>query len=369
MTTRSGLPKYCKLREEIRGRIARGELAPGDRLPSERVLAQRSGYSRITVRAALAELVHEGLLRRVQGSGTFVAETPFTGQEAKPAIQVVCPPMQSSSEEGDGFISEVVAALSRIAAGDGRSVTLTTVPRGESLLRLVKSGRLSCDPENGLLIVARAPTDAEVRFLKERDIPFVLIGHPAGSEVIPCVQGDHAAGGAEAVRHLLGHGYHRIALVDGTPGFASAPERDEACRRTLEEAGLRLDPKLVVETIAWDRNAGSRAAKQLLRRGAKFDAVLSGGDWSTFGLLTVFAERGIRIPEDVAVIMFDYFPWVDRAFPIEMTAVREPHEELAQEAMNLLAMAREGRALLECERRVCLQLLIRRSCGCAAPAR
>ena len=66
-------PTYIKIKETIQEKIQNGELVPGDALPSERALAEKFGLSRMTVRAALSELVAAGALYREQGRGTFVS--------------------------------------------------------------------------------------------------------------------------------------------------------------------------------------------------------------------------------------------------------------------------------------------------------
>jgi GntR family transcriptional regulator len=68
------LPIYYQLKELIREKIAEGVWKPGDLLPSERELSEQYGISRMTARQALNELLSEGLVRRIQGRGTFVAE-------------------------------------------------------------------------------------------------------------------------------------------------------------------------------------------------------------------------------------------------------------------------------------------------------
>ncbi len=69
------IPKHYQLSEQIRRQIEAGELQPGDQLATEDALCQQYGISRGTVRRALDTLLHEGLIVRVQGHGTFVAET------------------------------------------------------------------------------------------------------------------------------------------------------------------------------------------------------------------------------------------------------------------------------------------------------
>ncbi len=67
------VPKYHRVKEAIIGKIAAGTLTPGALLPSEPELCQEFDVSRITVRKAIGDLVHEGRLRTVQGKGTYVA--------------------------------------------------------------------------------------------------------------------------------------------------------------------------------------------------------------------------------------------------------------------------------------------------------
>jgi GntR family transcriptional regulator len=66
--------------QELRRRIEEGQWKPGDLIPSERELSETYGISRMTVRQALAELVNDGLLRRDQGRGTFVAKPKIRKQ-------------------------------------------------------------------------------------------------------------------------------------------------------------------------------------------------------------------------------------------------------------------------------------------------
>jgi len=68
------VPLYQKIKDNILHRIGTGDLKPGDRIPSENALVDETGASRMTVHRALRELTQDGVLLRVQGTGTFVAE-------------------------------------------------------------------------------------------------------------------------------------------------------------------------------------------------------------------------------------------------------------------------------------------------------
>ena len=68
------LPQYERIKRTILERIETGRLKPGDRIPSENELLRDMGVSRMTVNRALRELSQAGVLVRVQGTGTYVAE-------------------------------------------------------------------------------------------------------------------------------------------------------------------------------------------------------------------------------------------------------------------------------------------------------
>jgi len=82
MPARDLLPLHFQLANALRSRILAGELSPGTRLATEHELTRRYGVSRLTVRRAKARLIGEGLLRSVQGSGTYL--TPPERWKASP---------------------------------------------------------------------------------------------------------------------------------------------------------------------------------------------------------------------------------------------------------------------------------------------
>ncbi|MDH3387330.1 MAG: GntR family transcriptional regulator, partial [Gammaproteobacteria bacterium] len=69
-------PIYQQIKRIIQQRIASGEWLPGQKLPSENELVGALDVSRMTINRALRELTQQGLIKRVHGLGSFVAETP-----------------------------------------------------------------------------------------------------------------------------------------------------------------------------------------------------------------------------------------------------------------------------------------------------
>jgi len=73
LTTNSPIPLYKQAADHLKDSISKGRLLPGDQIPSETQLMKEFNVSRITIRAAISELVEEGILTRSQGKGTFVS--------------------------------------------------------------------------------------------------------------------------------------------------------------------------------------------------------------------------------------------------------------------------------------------------------
>jgi len=70
-------PLYAQVARDLAGHLRAGTMAAGRRLPAEPVLARAYGVNRLTVREALTSLARQGLVRRVQGVGSFVADAPL----------------------------------------------------------------------------------------------------------------------------------------------------------------------------------------------------------------------------------------------------------------------------------------------------
>ncbi len=79
----SPIPLYYQLKQILLEKINGAEWKPGDLIPSEQELQESFGLSRTTVRQTLSEMVHEGLLNRQRGRGTFVAFPQMTHDPAK----------------------------------------------------------------------------------------------------------------------------------------------------------------------------------------------------------------------------------------------------------------------------------------------
>lgn len=167
---------------------------------------------------------------------------------------------------------------------------------------------------------------------------------------------DNAQGVRDLLDHLvLDHHYQRIAFI-GQSGNATAQIRQDACAEYLTEAGL-YQPQLFGELDELDRRG--------LLPGLDYRAILVQSDAEAAHLVDILNERGIQVPQDVAVVGFNDGQEARGCLPA-LTTIRIPFRIMGWRAVEMLVRRINGRGAAE-NSTIPLQLITRRSCGCLEP--
>ena len=166
-----------------------------------------------------------------------------------------------------------------------------------------------------------------------------------------------------AVRHLIEeHGYKRIAFIRGINGQIDAEQRFQAYQEELKAHNLRFDEDLVVDGD-YSPESGRTAVHFLLdERKLRFQAVVAANDSMAFGALEALQQRGVHIPEDVAVTGFDDLREA-QATGVPLTTVRQSFYTAGKHAMETLIKRVNGDSVPKVTVTP-TQLLVRWSCGC-----
>ena len=200
---------------------------------------------------------------------------------------------------------------------------------------------------------------------KYRPLPIVSVGMEL--EGIPSVTVDDYQGIRNAVQHLsVVHGLRHLAFIRGVEEHPSAEARHRAFREAMLECGLDLDPKLISPPSDWSARSGERAVHLLLdEHQARFDAILGSSDDHAFGAVRALQARGLRVPEDVAVVgIGDY--QISQASSPPLTTIRLRRYQRGRRAAEMLLDMLEGRSVPD-RVRLPTTMVVRRSCGCLEP--
>ncbi len=194
-----------------------------------------------------------------------------------------------------------------------------------------------------------------------RPLPMVGIAQTSG---LPCVIVDNEKGMRDIVTHFIEvHGYRRIAFIRGPESNEEAALRYRGYVDALAGHDLPLDPDLVAPGD-FIFETGRDAIRLLLdERKVEFDAVIAANDWMAFGALQALEDRGIRVPDDVALGGFDDTREAAASHP-SLTTVRQPIHKLGQASIELLLKLLAGGQVLD-QTALPTRLMVRRSCGCS----
>ena len=189
---------------------------------------------------------------------------------------------------------------------------------------------------DGVIVMGVDDHRPALRELFESGLPCVAIDHDIAGPRATCVTSDNRAGAVEAVRHLHALGHRRIATITGPVDLMPAVHRLKGFRQAVGELGLDL-PDEYVQTGDFFMDSGyacgSRLAK--LPKDRRPTAVFVAGDEMALGAMHAFADAGLDIPGDIAVVGFDDIEAAGLVRPT-LTTVAQDSPALASAAVTAL---------------------------------
>ncbi|WP_327406922.1 LacI family transcriptional regulator [Streptomyces sp. NBC_01288] len=197
----------------------------------------------------------------------------------------------------------------------------------EEVLTYLRQGRA-----DGALVVSTHSDDPLPALLADARLPAVLFARPSRPVPLSYVDLAHRDGGRLAAEHLLARGCRRPATVCGPLDVAASQERLAGFRDTLARHG---HPHVPVAEGAFTLDSGLAAMSDLLDRRPGTDGVFAANDLMAQGACQAAQERGLRVPEDIAVVGFDDSSVAVTCHP-RLTTIRQPVEEMAAEMARLL---------------------------------
>ena len=166
------------------------------------------------------------------------------------------------------------------------------------------------------------------------NVPIVLIDEEAAG--VSTVASDNCKGGNIAGGYLVSKGRKKIAIVSGrtqVQGGYNAEQRLKGFKQALSAKSLSIPAGCAIEVINYSREDGREVMPKLLDLGV--DAIFcAAGDNCALGLIAVAKDRGVRIPESIAIMGFDDL-LIARVSTPALTTIRQPSDKMAEAAYKL----------------------------------
>jgi LacI family transcriptional regulator len=187
---------------------------------------------------------------------------------------------------------------------------------------------------DGLILSPLRVTDEFASVLKASRIPIVVIGSLPADIELDSVRADSAMGMGLAIEHLVQTGRRRIAFVNGPVDTVPGSARLAGYLRATESYKVESGADMRVEASDFTYKAGRKAAARLFEQ-TTVDAVVCANDLLAVGVLKEAAARGLRVPEDLAIVGMDDTDAAELANP-SITSVDLGSRKRAKAAAKLL---------------------------------
>lgn len=261
------------------------------------------------------------------------------------------------------YVSELIigAAMAGEEFGKNLILYMSTGNHLDELTRICRSREV-----DGLLLRGLPDFRAGAAVLQAEGLPFVIVGRRVEDPTVSFITPDNVTSSMTLTRHLIERGHTRIGFTTRPTLADASSDRFAGYRMALDEAGLPFDPALVVETTL-EPGSAYRAMGQLLDLPVPPTAVFGIHDLVAIDLLQAAKDRGLRVPEDVAVVGHDGVHATLVTDP-PLTVMRQPLQELGKQAVAMLLMRIENADASPLRRFVPVQLIVRASSGGIVPA-
>jgi LacI family transcriptional regulator len=329
-----------------------------------REVADRAGVSTMTVSRVINESprVSADARRRVEAA---IAELGYVPnrlargliRKKTGAIGVIVP------DVANPFFTLVVRGAEDVAWRAGYHVILCNTQGDVERERGYVEDMLSFQVEGLILAPVGEASRPNLRVLRKNGVPVVLLDRTVSGYDGDLVQGDSVAGARQLVEHLISLGHRRIGMVTETAEVSTARDRLEGYRQAHRAAGIEPDPELVREASAIDVGKAYNATLDLLDLADPPTAIFSVNNIAVVGVAEAARERGLEIPDDLAVVCFDDIEHASRFHPF-LTVMVQPAETFGTIATQLLLDRLAGR--IEQRRRLVVlpaEFVVRESCG------
>ena len=355
---RSGSLKYNQIEEELKALILEEKIKPGEKMPSENVLSKQYGVSRQTVRKAISDLVNEGFVYAVQGSGTYCSDASRFKKDSKDIAVVM-------TYLSDYIFPKVISGIDSVLSENGYSIVLKNT--NNSRTREIKCLEELIEKNFDGIIVEPSKSNVFCKHkylydkLDKYGIPYIFIqGAYSVMEDKPHVIMDDEKGAYLLTGYLISQGHKNIIGVfksDDTQG----QNRHKGYAKALAKAGLTYDPENVIWFYTEDRAVHPYTNLQkMIKSGKKVDAIVAYNDQIAFHLIKAIRELGLKVPQDISITGYDNSQPAANT-DITLTTIVHPQQELGKIAAQMLLKMIRGE---EVEKRIVVEpeLVIGNSC-------
>lgn len=238
------------------------------------------------------------------------------------------------------FFPGVVRGIEKQLIKKGYSIILTNtdddIEKEKNLVTLLYGKRV-----DGFIIVTAGGESKHIESLIQLRVPVVLLDRKISGLKLDAVLVDNEGGTRKLTEYLINLGHKRIGIITGPLNVFTGKERLNGYLKALQEYSLPRDDELI-KTGDFRQESGYSLTLELLSLSSPPTAILACNNLVGIGAMDALKEKGIRIPDEIELVIFDDLPWFGHLNP-PLTVVAQPTFKLGEMAAKLLLEQIRGR--------------------------
>lgn len=228
----------------------------------------------------------------------------------------------------------IIMGIQEIVEAEGYQITIASVGDDAARHASVIEGMLARQVD-GLIMATAMLKDPALTDLIDRKIPVVMVNRRDNKGRAPSVVTDDERGIALAVQHLVSLGHRDICHIAGPQRISTGVARMRGFVNAMKANDLAVDKSRIAVAESYGREAGSRAAMQLLGQRTRPTALVAANDLLALGCYDALRSLGMHCPADISITGYNDMPLVDLVSP-PLTTIRIQHHQIGTEAARLL---------------------------------
>lgn len=257
------------------------------------------------------------------------------------------------------FFTEILEGIERQAEELGWKIMVGSTDESYESQQVLLDSFISRRVE-GIII---APTHGwtKEKLERYRTIPLVFIDRKVEGCENRSITVNNLESSKQAVMHLVEkHHYRRIGLIYADTQISTMDERKQGYEEALKQSGLAVKSSLI-RACDGSVDGGKNSMDNLLKENSDIEAVYVTNNNMLQGAYKSIQEKGLRVPDDIAIIGIDVQPWMEFMDP-KLTIIQQPVRRMGEQAITKLLHLKENKEVRSEELKNIL--ILGESCGC-----
>lgn len=323
-------PKYLFIKDDLKDKILKEVYLVDSKIPSEIDLREKYKVSRHTIRQAISELVNEGYLIKVHGSGTFVSDEYLDKNNSKKNMIGIITTYLS-----DYIFPSIIRGIERELSKHNYSLMLASTHNNvknerDSLENMFKNevAGLIIEPTKSNMI---NPNLNYYLSLIDNNTPLLML-HANYEELdIPFIGMDDIGAGEVATSHLIELGHKKIAIITKTDDV-QGKNRFKGYINALRQAKISYQNDHIILYDTEQKESLSNLIHELLINDSPPTAIVCYNDQIAMEVIGKAKQLGLNVPDDLSIVSHDNSFLSTPTTGLNLTTIEHPKEKMGSEA-------------------------------------